>query len=106
MKVVALAPDLMDQSRIRAAVPSAQHELVFVRRSEELAGSVEGASLVIVDLSRPGALDALGGLGVRSVGFGSHVDRELLAAASAAGCGEVLPRSQFFRRLPEMLSPG
>jgi hypothetical protein len=44
-------------------------------------------------------LDVLPRLGaVRTVGFASHVDDDLLAAARAAGCDEVLARSVFFRR--------
>jgi hypothetical protein len=35
------------------------------------------------------------------VGFAPHVDDEALARASAAGC-EALPRSVFFRRLPNL----
>ena len=40
----------------------------------------------------------------RVIAFGSHVDAELLAAARAAGCDEVLPRSKFFARARELLA--
>jgi hypothetical protein len=44
-------------------------------------------------------LDVLPRLGhARTIGFASHVDDELIGAARAAGCDEVLPRSVFFRR--------
>ncbi|CAN5204976.1 hypothetical protein BH18ACT4_BH18ACT4_15770 [soil metagenome] len=102
MKIVVLAPDLMDQSRIRAA--TAAHDAVFVGRPEALAAAADDSDLVIVDLSRRGVLDVLGAIGPRTIGFGSHVDHELLAAAAAAGCDEVLPRSQFFRRLPVLVA--
>jgi hypothetical protein len=91
--IVAFAPDLMDQSRIRAAHP----DVVFVRRLDALADAA--ARLVLLDLGRPGALDAVAAIDAPVIGFGSHVDDELLAAARAAGCTEVLPRSVFFRRL-------
>ena len=39
----------------------------------------------------------------RIIGYGSHVDAELLRAASQAGCATVLPRSIFVQRLPEIL---
>jgi hypothetical protein len=42
-------------------------------------------------------------LAVPTVGFGSHVDRELLEAARAAGCDQVLARSAFFSRLQQIL---
>ncbi|MDQ1373520.1 MAG: hypothetical protein QOJ09_858, partial [Actinomycetota bacterium] len=53
-----------------------------------------------------GVLDAVQGVaaGVRTIGFGSHVDRELLDAARAAGCDEVMARSEFFRRVRELLT--
>jgi hypothetical protein len=96
-RVAAYVPDLMDRSKLATVA-----EVTFVSSPEALATTP--ADLVVVDLSRPGVLEALGGgIGVRTVGFGSHVDHELLAAARAAGCDEVLPRSKFFARLPELL---
>lgn len=91
----------MDRSRVAAAARAAGVELVLVEAASGLAGAVaSGADLVIVDLSRSGVLDALGGLTqMRTLGFGSHVDRELLGAAAAAGCGKVMARSAFFGRL-------
>ena len=101
MKVVALAPDLMDRSKVAAAAPGAQ----FVGDAGALVPAAAGADLVVVDLSRPGAVEALAALvasGVRVVGFGSHVDRATLSAAGATGA-EVMARSEFFRRLPVLL---
>jgi DNA-binding NarL/FixJ family response regulator len=37
------------------------------------------------------------------VAFGSHVDAASLAAASAAGCDPVLPRSRFTAELPALI---
>jgi len=93
-RVVALVYDLLDRSRIAAALPGVR----FVR-------SLDGveADLVLVDL---GAAPALGELAnvraARIVGFVAHVDTERAAEARAAGCTEVLPRSVFFRRLPDL----
>ncbi len=95
-QIVAYAPDLMDQTRLRAAGAA------IVRTVDELAGV--DADLVLVDLGRPGVLDAVGRIQGRVIGFGPHVDRELLAAAEAAGCDEVLARSVFFRRLPDLVA--
>ncbi|MGH9066069.1 MAG: hypothetical protein ACRD0J_00870 [Acidimicrobiales bacterium] len=105
MRVVAFVPDLMDRSKVEVAAQAAGAELELVARADDLATGVErGADLVVVDLGRPGVLDGLAGLGrVRTVGFGSHVDRDLLRAASDAGCSQVLARSAFFRRLPDLL---
>lgn len=100
-RIVAYIPDLMDRSKVAAAAP----EAMFVRTPADLAAAAAGAELVVVDLSRPGVLEALADVaGVRTVGFGSHVDRELLAAATAAGCDEVLPRSRFFADLQALLA--
>ncbi|HEX7095413.1 MAG TPA: hypothetical protein VF183_05990 [Acidimicrobiales bacterium] len=94
--MVVYAPDLLDRSRIAAAVPDA----VFVRRVEDLLTTP--ARVVVVDLGRPGVLDIVPQLDVPVIGFGSHVDDALLAAATDAGCAEVLPRSRFFRRVREL----
>lgn len=37
------------------------------------------------------------------VAFGSHVDTAALAAASAAGCDDVMPRSKFTNVLPDLI---
>jgi len=68
------------------------------------------ARCVIVDLSTPGLTpDAIHGVvgaaaGRPVVAFGSHVDAERLAAASAAGCTEVMPRSRLAASLPQLLT--
>ena len=99
-KVWAYVPDLMDRSRVSAALPGVQ----FVSQPEGLAPAAEAGDVVIVDLSRAGVLEALRGIAAgRIIGFGSHVERELLAAAREAGCTEVLARSAFFSRLPALL---
>lgn len=88
----AITNDLMDGSKIRSAIDDVR----IVRPG----GDMEQADVVLVDLSLPGALDAAIGTGARVFAYGSHVDDESLAAASAAGA-EAMPRSVFFRRLRE-----
>ena len=100
MSTIALCVDLMDRSRITAARP----DVVFVRTIAALLERVGagGIDSVLVDLSRPGAIDAIDAVvaaGVAVTAYGSHVDTGLLGAARAAGCREVLPRSRFFARL-------
>ena len=115
MKVAAATPDLMDRSRITSALASLSNdvevevevELVFVGSPDALVG-LAGVSVVLVDLSKRGALDALPAIvasGTRVIAYGSHVDRDLLDAARAAGVDDVLPRSAFFTRLPSILLP-
>ncbi|MGZ3385055.1 MAG: hypothetical protein ACXWNF_09120, partial [Isosphaeraceae bacterium] len=45
----------------------------------------------------------LAGPATAFVAFGSHVDTEALAAARAAGCDPVMPRSKFSADLPELI---
>ena len=95
-RVVVFAPDLMDRSRISAALPHAE----FVNAVDKL--SIAGPDAVLfVDLGRAGVLEAIPGLAAPVVGFASHVDDGLIEAARNAGCAEVLPRSRFFRRLAD-----
>lgn len=117
-RVVAFVPDLMDRSKVAAA---AGDRVVFVATTAALEAALgpgadvdaDGGSgpvdLVVVDLGRPGVLDVLGQRAhleprPRVIGFGSHVDRDLLAAARSAGCDEVLARSTFFGRLGDLLA--
>jgi hypothetical protein len=98
MTVFAFVPDLMDRSRLSGL------DVTFVVTPAEL-GAAGVDDIVVVDLSRPGVLDALIATGpARTIGFGSHVDRALLDAARAAGCSEVMARSEFFRRARELLA--
>ena len=99
--VAAYTPDLMDRSKIMAAVPDAR----FVASPEALVG-LAGIDVVVVDLRQSKVtpmLPQLAGAGVRVVAYGSHVDREVLRAAEEAGA-EVHPRSAFFSRITELLA--
>ena len=103
MTVAAYVPDLMDRSRVSAAAEKVGVKVVFVPGLDKVPSDAE---LVVVDLARPGAVEGLAGLdGRRSVGFASHVDRDLIKRSKAAGCDEVLARSAFFSRLGRILAP-
>jgi hypothetical protein len=102
--VVAYVPDLMDRSKVDAA---ADAPVRFVATPGDLVAAAASADLVVVDLGRPGVMDALAdvaALGVRVIGFGSHVDRDVLDEARAAGCSQVLARSAFFGQLATLLA--
>ena len=97
MTVYAYVPDLMDRSRLGGL------DVTFVPTPDDL-GAAGAGDVVVVDLGRPAVLEALGRISAgRTIGFGSHVDRELLDQARTAGCDEVMPRSEFFRRARELL---
>ncbi len=92
MRTVALVGDLMDRSKLTAAIP----DVSFAR---DVAGCA-GAVVVIVDLARNG--DAIASVRelvpeARIIGFGPHVDGEGADRARAAGADVVFPRSRFFR---------
>ena len=109
-RVVALVPDLMDRSKLTAAL-GGDVELVATPRhlGQRLAGDGPDPAIVVVDLGRRGAIDAVAAIraatGARIVGFGPHVERDVLSAARQAGCDEVLARSVFFSTLDRLLAP-
>jgi len=97
--ISALVVDVLDRSRFPDGV-------AFVRSADDLDGA---ADLVVVDLSRPGAVDAVRrlrreGSTARIVAYGRHTDVDGLAAARAAGCDRVLARSAFFADVPAALA--
>ncbi|CAN5617678.1 hypothetical protein BH10ACT1_BH10ACT1_35740 [soil metagenome] len=99
--MVAHVPDLMDRSRLGRL---GSVEVVHAARPADLVELATAEDLVVVDLSRPGVIEALATVEGHVVGFASHVDAELLAAARQAGCREVLPRSRFFATLGDRFS--
>jgi hypothetical protein len=89
--VAALVSDLMDRSRITAAVADVR----FIRRVDD----APPADVVILDLARHG--DDVGALRTllpqaRIVAFGPHVDEAAANAARQNGADLVFPRSRFF----------
>jgi hypothetical protein len=106
--VVAYVPDLMDRSKIEIASRTAGRPVDFVAEPDDLIEAVaRGATFVVVDLAPAGVLEVLPRLGqAHTVGFASHVDKSLLAAAREAGCDEVLARSAVFRRLARTTDQG
>jgi hypothetical protein len=93
----------MDRSRLSGPA-GVEVRYISLADLAGLSATADEVDLVVVDLARPGALEAVAAvtLDVPLVGFGPHVDDELLAAATAAGCDRVLPRSRFFTRWPNV----
>ncbi len=90
MNVVAVTTDLMDRSKITAAIEGIR----VVRPGADLGEP----DVVLVDLQLAGALADAIASGARVIAYGSHVDAVAIDAAGAAGA-EAMPRSVFFRRL-------
>ena len=92
MRVVALVGDLLDRSKIAAAIPDA----AFASTPEECAG----ADTVVIDVkAHPDAVSAVRKLvpAARVVAYGRHDNPEALEAARADGADVALPRSRFFQ---------
>jgi len=111
--VLMIVPDLFFATRIRevaAATGVVLHDATAATAVQAITTHAPG--LAIVDLqgsAEPGTLvrtlreaDAR----LRIVGFFPHVDEALRTAALEAGADQVLPRSAFTRRLPELLAGG
>lgn len=94
--IVAHVPNLFDRGRFGDRV-------TFVDTPEE---AIEHEpDLVLVDLDRCADMASFRLEGVDVVGFGPHADADLHEEALACGYTEVVPRSVFFRRLPDLLQP-
>jgi hypothetical protein len=92
MRVAAMVDDMMDRSRVSAAVPG----VVFSRG----AAACADADVVIVDLTRhAGSVATIRAAApvARIIAFGPHVDDDALARAARDGADVVLARSVFFR---------
>jgi PleD family two-component response regulator len=115
--IVAVVDDLMFTSKIRAAAAQLGVVVTFARSHDAALASIreDMPALVVLDLNSP-RTDPLGIVtsmradaelrAIPTVGFVSHVQTELIDAARAAGVNEVLARSAFTQRLPEILQRG
>jgi len=112
--VIVAVDDLMFASRISSTAKALGVEIAFARSPEAIVEAVRTRAprLVIFDLNsvkvRP--LEAVAALkadatlaAVPTVGFVSHVQTELIAAAREAGVDQVMARSAFVTQLPQLL---
>jgi DNA-binding response OmpR family regulator len=109
--VVAVTTDLLARSRLEDAATRAgwRLEIATAQSLDERLDALQPAMLVLdLDAGRTELLSGIeaarsaGLLPARVIGFLSHVDAELTAAARAAGC-ETMPRGKFWRALPDPL---
>lgn len=94
-KIAAHVPNLFDRARFGPTV-------VFVDSGVEAAA--QNPTAVMVDLDRCDDPQEFRLDGTVVIGFGSHVDAAAHQRARDLGYDLVLPRSQFFRRLPDLLT--
>lgn len=107
--VVALVADLIYASKISGTARAAGVPAECRRSWESTAACLGNAAALIVDLQLGD--DALAAIrearaqqpALHILAFGAHVEKELLAAASAAGATAAMPRSKFSARLADIL---
>ncbi len=109
MSVLIVCDDLMFTSKVTATARAHGLTAAVARTPADAARKAPPAGCVIVDLHLPGLdlpqllADLRAGSRAAVIGFGSHVDVEMLKAARAAGCDRVMPRSQFVKELEAKL---
>lgn len=113
--ILAAVADLMFSSRIRAAAAAGGRDVQFARTADHVVGQAKALrpARILLDLNA-GALDPVGTIErlksdpdvntIPIVGFVSHVQSDVIAAARSAGIDEVIARSAFVARLPELLA--
>ena len=113
--VLAIVDDLMFASKIKTAAGQLGLTVSFARSSGAAIAAIREntPTLVILDLNNPrtdplGTVAAIKGdpvtMGIRIVGYASHVQTDVIDAARQAGVDEVMARSAFTARLPDILA--
>jgi CheY-like chemotaxis protein len=115
--ILAILDDLLFTSKMRATAKQIGATLTVAKSRESALAEIRATrpALVILDLNNP-RTDPLGIMadikgdpalaGIATVGFVSHVHTELIDAARKAGVGDVMARSMFAERLPQILAKG
>jgi len=115
--ILAVVDDLLFSSKIRATADRLGRSIVFVRNRAEIVPEIiaKKPSVVIFDLDRP-LLDATSAIAeikahddlanIPLIGFVSHVRADVIDAARRAGIDQVMARSAFVTKLPEILGAG
>lgn len=117
MTILAAVDDFLFRSKIRAVAKHVGVEIKFAQTPEEILAHARELkpTLAIIDLnsSKADPIATITALkrdaatkDLPTIGFVSHVHEDLIAAARRAGADEVLPRSAFAARLPQILSRG
>jgi PleD family two-component response regulator len=113
--IVAVVDDLLFSSKIRGAAQVAGQPIHFVRNADAVVGEIRERRprLVIFDLDRASlspmtaiaAVKAQADLAhIPLVGYVSHVHADVIDAARHAGIDQVMARSAFVAKLPQLLA--
>ena len=113
MKIAAAIHDLMFSSKVNAAAQG--KPVLWMPRGARASEYVlaQRPDVLLIDLGNP-KLDAVAEIaaikanpetrGTVVIGYLGHELAELIAAARAAGCDQVMAKGEFARRLPELLA--
>jgi len=115
--ILAILDDLLFTSKIRATAKQIGATLSVAKSHDAALAQMraEAPALVIFDLNNPRTtpLTIIADMkadpalaGIHTVGFVSHVQTDLIDAARKAGVDEVMARSMFAERLPQILARG
>jgi hypothetical protein len=104
--VVYFINDMLFSSKLREAAKATGVTVQPTREPAAFAAAAREAKLAIVDLRLPTALAALEALGgaTRTVGFIDHEKTDVMDAARAKGCSDVMAKGQFANALPKLLA--
>ncbi len=109
--VVYLIRDMLFTSKIREVATQLGLKVQGAPDPAALVRAAPGARLVIIDLRLDRAMDALAALAaeptlaaIPRVGFVDHEKVDVMDAARAAGCAQVLTKGQFAKDLPNLLA--
>ena len=114
-RVIGALEDLLFKSKISETASQLGIEAAFPRSPKKLLDALHESppDLLVLDLNsaRFGPLELLGRVkseealrDIPTVGFLSHVQKDLAVAAREAGCDRIVARSAFTRDLPRILS--
>jgi DNA-binding NarL/FixJ family response regulator len=114
LMVLVAVDDLLFSSKIRTVAKQAGVDITFARTPAEILDQARGLapSLVIFDLNgaKAAPIDTVAAMkrdpdlrAIRTLGFVSHVQADLIDAARVAGVDEVMARSAFAGHLAEIL---
>lgn len=103
-------PDLLFGSNVLGALQAGGHQPVLVSNEAELGDALDGADVLIVDLTADPAArialvaPALGPGSPRTLAFFAHVEHDVRDQAQRAGFDLVVPRSRMARAGAELVS--
>jgi CheY-like chemotaxis protein len=113
--ILCVVDDLMFATKISTAAKAVQAQVAFERVPANVLPRIraERPALVIFDLnsSRLQPIETIAAIkrdgdvsATRTLGYVSHVQADVIAAARDAGCDEVLARSAFSAKLADILT--